>query len=69
MDITTGPGGGADEPVLWVGAGGDPPVVVEIRLDAGAGQTRLIEALADPQRSEPVTVFVDTTTSVLWTAP
>lgn len=62
---TVGPTADGD-PVLWLGAHGDPPALVPIRLDAGTGQADLERLLADPERPDPQVLAIDLTTGVVW---
>ena len=54
------------DPILWLGAAGDPPRLVPIRLDAGSGQGDLERLLSDPGRPEPQVIAVDPATGVVW---
>jgi len=62
---TVGPTADGD-PILWLGATGNPPRLVPIRLDVGAGQGDLERLLADPQRPEPQVIAIDPSTGVVW---
>ncbi len=54
------------DPVIWLGAAGDPPRMVPVRLDVGAGQAELQRLLVDPGRPDPQTLTVDLATGVVW---
>jgi hypothetical protein len=58
--------GGDGDPVLWVGALGDPPRVVPIRLDVGVGQQDFRRWLAEAPGPGPRSLAVDLATGVVW---
>jgi hypothetical protein len=57
---------GEGEPVLWVGARGDPPRIIPIRLDVGVGQPDLRRWLAEVPGPGPRSLAVDLATGVVW---
>lgn len=58
------PGGG--DPVLWLGAATDPPRIVPIRLQVGAGQVQLEERVRRCDAGESARFHVDLATGVVW---
>ncbi len=57
---------GGMEPILWLGAGGDPPRVVPVRLRVGSGQPQLEQRLARCEGGAAVRFHVDLATGVVW---
>jgi hypothetical protein len=70
LDVTVRAGDlrGGVEPILWLGAGGDPPRVVPVRLRVGSGQPQLEQRLARCEGDEAVRFHVDLATGVVWGA-
>lgn len=66
LTVEGAPPGDDGDPVLWVGARGDPPRIVPVRLDVGAGQPDLRRWLADEPGPEARTLAVDLATGVVW---
>lgn len=57
---------GEEEPILWLGAGGDPPRVVPVRLRVGSGQPQLEQRLIRCEGGAAVQFHVDLATGVVW---
>lgn len=66
MEVATLGAEADGDPVLWLGAATDPPRLVPIRLQVGAGQTELERLLTDPDRPEPQILAVDLASGVVW---